>query len=452
MTSPNWLFAIKENAKESSLEVVIYDVIGADFFHRGVLAADVLVALAANKTAKAIRVRMNSIGGIVTEAEAMRTALRERSAAGARVTVSIDGLAASAGTIVTDAGDEVTIAPGAYIMIHEASCGTPGRGTAGDHQKAADQVSKATENLVAMYVAASARRGKNKTADDFRGAMAKETYFTASEAVEWGLADRVIEDVRVAACADVTRLENAPQGLLEAYERIAARAQQPTTPAPPATTTPPSSDGTAVTQPPIEEKATMTEANPTNHISIARALELPAGATEQDAVAAAVRLRQLEVQVQALTGCASTAEGMGALRAMKLDADKFKTTEAELVTVKAERDLQNFEALIQRGISEKKLCEPAVQKLEREKFERKAKEGRGAEAVEELRGFLNVKAPDPRFSRDVQQPNAEGGSGTPLVHNGKTYEQLSYAQRAKLAKENPELWKLMKADHEAQTA
>lgn len=192
-------------------------------------------------------------------------------------------------------------------------------------------------------------------------------------------------------------------------------------------------------------------AEPTNVISIARALELPAGATEQDSVAAAVRLRQLEVQVQALTGAESTAEAMGRLRAMKVDSDKFKATEAELLKVRAERDAQNFETLLAQGRADHKLT-PAEEKYQRDLFAKDVESNRGAARVEELRGFLAVKSPDLRFARDIKQPNTSAGAGSPLVHEGKSYGDLSYSQRAALAKSNPELWKLMKADHEAQTA
>lgn len=190
---------------------------------------------------------------------------------------------------------------------------------------------------------------------------------------------------------------------------------------------------------------------PMNVISIARALELPAGATEQDAIAGAVRLRQLEVGVQAITGVASSAEALGALRAMKENADKYAACAAELVTVKAERDLQNFEALLAQGKSEAKLS-PAEEKFQREMFARDSKEGRGAARVDELRGFLAVKAPDVRFSRSLSQPSANSGSGTPLVWNGKSYGELKPAQRAVLAAENPELFKLMREDHAAGAA
>jgi HK97 family phage prohead protease len=218
---------------------------------------------------------------------------------------------------------------------------------------------------------------------------------------------------------------------------------------------PPPAAGPAVTEPqPSKEDRHMAddkktpETPPMNVISILRALELPAGATETDGVNAAIRLRQLEVAVQALTKTPSTAEGLGALRAMAANAEKYEAAAAELVAVKAERDAQNIDALLAQGRAESKLS-PAEEKFERDQFAIAAKEGRGADAVNRLRGYLAVKAPDVRFSRSVSQPSGSAGAGTPLAWNGKSYGELKHAQRAALQRENPELWKLMKADHES---
>jgi len=230
-------------------------------------------------------------------------------------------------------------------------------------------------------------------------------------------------------------------------------------PAPePQPTSPPAPAGSAKTETePSKEEKTMAEpkpAEPTNIITIARALELPAGATEGDAVAAAVRLRQLEVQIQALTGVTSSAEAMGALRAMKEAADKLKSTQEELARVKAERDIQNFEALIAQGQSEAKLT-PAEAKFQRDLFEKDSMEGRGEARVAELKGYLAIKSPDIRFAKSVKQPEGNAGAGQPLVwapvqgREAVAYAKLTYSQRAKLAKENPDLYRLMKDDFEA---
>jgi hypothetical protein len=225
-------------------------------------------------------------------------------------------------------------------------------------------------------------------------------------------------------------------------------------PAAPPETPPPPNDGPAVTEEtPIRENNIMAEPTqpaPTNinTVSMHRALGLPAGATEQDGVAACVRLRELEVQVATLTAAPSTAEAMGSLRAMKADADRCKAAELELAKVKAERDTQNFEVLIAQGRTDRKLS-PAEEQHERGLFERACKDGRGNEQVENLRGLLKIKSPTIP-SRDVKQPEAR--SGAALTWNGKSYKDLSYTQRAILKKEDAELFRAMKSDNEAAAA
>lgn len=217
----NCIFALRDDAKAEALELDVLDIIGKGFLYRGVTAQDVVSALRASK-AKRVHVRVNSVGGDLAEAEGIREALREKSRAGTKVEVTIMGIAASAATIVTDGGDDVAISKNAFFMIHDASTGTGGRGTIEDHEKAVARLKSANQNLVDMYVATSKRRGKDKTAEDFVGAMKKERYFTATEAIAWGLADRVTDDVRVAACADISALADAPQSLRDAYALVTA--------------------------------------------------------------------------------------------------------------------------------------------------------------------------------------------------------------------------------------
>jgi ATP-dependent Clp protease protease subunit len=216
------MFALRENAEKDTLDIDVLDIIGRGFMFEGVTAKNVLQKLRDSKS-KNVNVRINSVGGVVDEAMAIRALLKERAANGTKVNVTVLGGAASAATIVADAGTDVAIGKGAYFMIHEASTIGNGRGTAEDHEKAIERLRIANEGLVDMYVAASAARGKNKTASEFRTAMKRERYFDAAESVEWGLADRVVEEVvKIAACADVSALENAPPALREQYEATIA--------------------------------------------------------------------------------------------------------------------------------------------------------------------------------------------------------------------------------------
>lgn len=182
--------------------------------------------------------------------------------------------------------------------------------------------------------------------------------------------------------------------------------------------------------------------------SIIRALGLPAGSTESDAVACAARLRELETDCVRLLSLQSSAEAVGAFRGLIAKTAKHDEMAARLLKVEAERDTQNFDVQLQRGINERKLS-PETARLYREEFAAALPEGRGAEAVARLKGFIDV-APT-LYAQRVVQPKPEGGNngGAPLEWNGVAYRDLKPAKRAVLSRENPELYQLMKDEWEA---
>lgn len=128
-----------------------------------------------------LQVHINSPGGMVWDGLAIMNALRQHKA---RVVVVVDGIAASAASFIAMAGDEVVMAPGAEMMIH-----SPFGICAGNAQamaKMAADLEHETDNLAGIY---QSRAGGEL--DDWRAAMAAETWYSAEEAVAAGLADRV---------------------------------------------------------------------------------------------------------------------------------------------------------------------------------------------------------------------------------------------------------------------
>lgn len=140
---------------------------------------------------KAVNLHVNSGGGSVIDAYAMMTAMREHDG---KVTAYIDGLAASAASFLVAAADEVVMSSVAWMMIHRAS--TFAWGNAEELRDEAEYLEKIDAQLAGIY----AKRSGAKSEADFSAAMAETTWFTADEAVEWGLADRVEEAVAAAAC------------------------------------------------------------------------------------------------------------------------------------------------------------------------------------------------------------------------------------------------------------
>lgn len=181
--------------------------------------------------------------------------------------------------------------------------------------------------------------------------------------------------------------------------------------------------------------------------TIIRALGLPVGATEADGIACASRVRELEVGIVALLALQSSAEALGAVRGLKAKADKFDEITARLAAVEGERDQQNFDTQLQRGLSERKLS-PETAKLYRDEFAVAIAENRGAQVVARLKGFVDV-APTLHAQRAVQPRVEQNNGGAPLEWEGKSYRDLKPARRAALSRENPELYRLMKDEWEA---
>jgi ATP-dependent protease ClpP protease subunit len=101
----------------SATEILLYDEIGEDpWFGTGVSAKQFVEDLNAIETDE-IHLRINSPGGNVFEGVAMLNAVRRHKA---KVTVFVDGLAASAASVLAMGGDEVVMSRNAELMIHDA--------------------------------------------------------------------------------------------------------------------------------------------------------------------------------------------------------------------------------------------------------------------------------------------------------------------------------------------
>lgn len=105
---------------DSEAEILLYDEI-ADFDSEswGTTSAKGLITkIKALGNVENITLRVNSVGGDVFEAQAMYSYLKGHSE---RITVRVDGLAASAASLVAMAGDKVIMPSNALIMIHNLS-------------------------------------------------------------------------------------------------------------------------------------------------------------------------------------------------------------------------------------------------------------------------------------------------------------------------------------------
>jgi ATP-dependent Clp endopeptidase proteolytic subunit ClpP len=183
-------------------EITIYDTIDR---YWGISAKSIYDQLKELGEVEDIILRLNSNGGSVIEGTAIYNLLKQHSA---RVTVKIDGLAASMASIVAMAGDDIEIGEGAYLMIHDplgCICGD-----SDDMRDMADLLDKMRDQFVGIYA-----RRTSQSEEQIKEWMKAETWMTAEEAVKNRFADRAVDGLKVAAMAPVGLFEHPPQALLE---------------------------------------------------------------------------------------------------------------------------------------------------------------------------------------------------------------------------------------------
>jgi ATP-dependent Clp endopeptidase proteolytic subunit ClpP len=183
---------------KGTAEIVIYDEIGAF----GIPAKAFLAELKALGPVAELTVRINSPGGSVFDGVAIYNALKRHRAS---VTVWIDGIAASIASMIAMAGDEVVMPENAILMLHDPSGLVAG--TAADMRATADALDKMAAAMVAAYREKSGAEGA-----EIEALMTAETWLSAEEAIELGLADRVDAPVRMAARFDLSRFRHSTGG------------------------------------------------------------------------------------------------------------------------------------------------------------------------------------------------------------------------------------------------
>lgn len=129
-----------------------------------------------------VEVDIASNGGDVFAASEIYTMLKNYQG---NVTVNVQGLAASAASVIAMAGDKVSISPTAQIMIHKAWSGI--QGNADDLSHESNVLDSIDQSIVAAYVAKT-----GMDADDVLQLMANETWMTAQDAVDKGFADEIM--------------------------------------------------------------------------------------------------------------------------------------------------------------------------------------------------------------------------------------------------------------------
>jgi ATP-dependent Clp endopeptidase proteolytic subunit ClpP len=188
----NW-YNIKNVAEENVTEVMIYDEIGL----YGVNAKSFIEEIKGIPKSTSVLLRINSPGGSVIDGLAIYDAVNRLPQ---KVTSRIEGIAASMGSVIALAADEVIMSENSLYMIHNVWGGEVGESD--DLRKAADLMDKMSDRLVNIYVS---KTGKSE--EQIRSWMDAETWFDSSEAFESGFINKIEEPIKMAAKFDIDKYD-----------------------------------------------------------------------------------------------------------------------------------------------------------------------------------------------------------------------------------------------------
>jgi ATP-dependent Clp protease protease subunit len=173
-----------------------------------------------------IHLHINSPGGAVFEGITIANLLKAHDA---KVIAYIDGLAASIASVIAVCADEVIMGEGTFFMIHHPWLFTWGDANA--LRKDADMLDKVSSQMQALYLA---KTGEKCSSERLVEMLDEETWLTATEALELGFVDSIVETSQVAASVNdiaFARFKNIPEALKQSGEPKAEPLQPKATPA-----------------------------------------------------------------------------------------------------------------------------------------------------------------------------------------------------------------------------
>jgi len=180
MKNKFWTMTAKAGGE---LEILLYSVIGEDYWTGdGITSKKFAEDLKAAGSVSKIRLRVNSPGGNVMDGLAMFNTLLAHPAT---VIAQVDGLAASIASVIIMSASQIDIGENSLLMIHNPS--TLVAGDANEMRKMAETLDVVKSSMIRAY-----RRKTTKSELEIGQLMDSETWWSGSQAVEAGFADRVI--------------------------------------------------------------------------------------------------------------------------------------------------------------------------------------------------------------------------------------------------------------------
>ena len=165
--------------------IQLYGLIGDDWDGVTSKMFDAMVdALKAKGPLPVLGVRINSMGGSVPEGFAIYNCLKN---CGAKVIVDVVGFACSAASSTAMAGDQIRVHENSLMMIHKPMNFVFGNAT--EIRKEADTLDKVQSAIAGVYASRS-----GKPLDECSSLMDAETWFTAQEACDYGLATELVKN------------------------------------------------------------------------------------------------------------------------------------------------------------------------------------------------------------------------------------------------------------------
>jgi ATP-dependent protease ClpP protease subunit len=189
-------------------EITLYGEVGWDFN-----AKSVMEQLKAAKDP--VTVRIHSPGGSVFDGLAIYTMLRQRG-----VTVQVDGLAASAASLIAMAGKTIRMGQGAMMMAHRAWTVAMGDGDSMRH--AAGILDGIDASITSIYAARL-----KKPVEDMAKMLAGEVWLTAEQAKADGWADEIFNGPAPRAQLKLSGLANVPAAAMAAWGGAPTKTEAP---------------------------------------------------------------------------------------------------------------------------------------------------------------------------------------------------------------------------------
>ena len=369
------------------------------------------VGSAAASVSGDITIYLNSLGGDVWEAMAIVAALKRRPG---RKTIVIDGVAASAASVIAMAGDRIIMSPGAMMMIHQPYATT--MGTADQLRGQADALDEAMSSIVALY----AERTGNP-ASQIREWMVAETWMNARTALERGFCDAIegeeeempdasgLVNESVHRMVMDARFSNAPEGI----EGILTRALEASGAKPAAA----KEDG--------RENHSMKQ--------IMNCLGLAEDSTEDIAVNAIATIKADAARISAIQALADEAEA-------RAKAFECRATEAEAKAAELADKASDLEGRI--SVMEKERLEGRISHI----MDAMRREGRLIPAQEDWArklGRADIASLE-AFAASAPVVINMASQGAPAIPARKTFAEMTADEKAELYATDKELYEQMK--------